>query len=100
MGRGINPCYPTGIFRIWGSQMSQNRSTGFLARNIGICSAHPTFHRNRNEFRLFCYMRLNRLGQEQRRAIDTLDAYIKLSSRPRSIPAGVLLATICQNYIV
>ena len=35
-GRGINPCYPTGVFRIWGGRMSQNRSTGILARNSGI----------------------------------------------------------------
>ena len=64
-GRGINTCYPTGIFRIRGEDKHQNRSTGLLERNSGKCSAQPTFRRNRDEFRLFCYMRLNRLGQER-----------------------------------
>jgi len=35
MGRRINPCYPTGVFRIRGSWISQNRSTCVLERNFG-----------------------------------------------------------------
>ena len=79
---------------------TQTRPTGLLERNRGICSVQPTYCRNHKEFRLFCYMRLNRLGQEQCCTINALDDYIKLSDGPSKPPIGVFLPTICQNYIV
>jgi len=33
--------YPTDIFRMWGSRMSQNRSTGLLERNSGFLDIYP-----------------------------------------------------------